>query len=159
MPRKIETILRDLEFRQRYGSAKFYQPLEDPEERALVIAWYKATLNMPTDNTMIDLVNGVGTKIATGYSRIVIGDYGAYIEIPVERMILENVRPKWPGEPKRPVKYIWLETKDDLKTKVYLQKARVSYADYRPGFYYIAPADIRKDKPSGDGTCFENRRV
>jgi len=33
----------------------------------------------------------LGHLIAYGYSRIVIGDYGAYVEIPLDKMILENL--------------------------------------------------------------------
>jgi hypothetical protein len=157
--RKLEDILADLEFRQLRTSTKFYKPLESPEERKLVIEWYRSQLTLPLEGYKVDLYNDANTKIAVGYNRIVIGDYGAYVEISPEDMVLENIKPKWPGTPKRPVKYIWLETNDELETKIYLQKSAVKYADYQPGLYYVAPADIRKDKPSGDGTCFENRRV
>ena len=83
-----------------------------------------------------------------GYKRIVVGDYGAYIEIDPEDIIQENIKNKWPGKPKRPVKYIWMQTKDKEKTKIYFQQATVKYADYIPGMYYIDPKDIKNGRAS-----------
>lgn len=53
-----------------------------------------------------------GIKVCNGYSRIVIGDYGAYIEIPPELMIKKNICVK-PGQEYRfqerykNIKYYW----------------------------------------------------
>ncbi|MFA5023414.1 MAG: hypothetical protein WC523_00455 [Patescibacteria group bacterium] len=90
-------------------------------------------------------LNKIGTEIAAGYSRIVIGDYGAYLEFYESQMKLENIRNRWAGTPTRPVKYIWMQTNDILQTKIYYQKAVVAYADYKPEMYYISPKDLYVD--------------
>jgi hypothetical protein len=86
--------------------------------------------------------NQAKNHVATGYNRVVIGDYGAYIEFDKEQLNMSLIESRWPGEPIRPVKYIWLQTKDWAKTKVYEQRGTVSYADYLVGKYYISPFDV-----------------
>lgn len=62
--------------------------------------------------------------IATGYQRIVIGDYGAYIEIPPRMIIVDNLKIK-SGEEYRfqerykNVKYYWLCPITDEEVKIY----------------------------------------
>lgn len=62
--------------------------------------------------------------IATGYSRIVIGDYGAYIEIPPHNMVIEHIKIT-PGQEYRllekykNVKYYWLCPKTAEHIKIY----------------------------------------
>ena len=87
-----------------------------------------------------------GTKISTGYTRIVIGDYGAFVEIPPEQILQENLVVKKGQEfrlnnlqYKDRVKYHWLTAKDNSDCKVYFQQKPVAYADYIPGMYYISP--------------------
>jgi hypothetical protein len=83
-----------------------------------------------------------GTEIARGYNRVVIGDYGAYIEFFPEQINVDAIENKFPGEPSRPVKYIWMQSKDESKVKVYFQKDTVAYADYKPNMYYISPKEL-----------------
>lgn len=86
--------------------------------------------------------------IACGYSRIVIGDYGAYVEIPLDKMILENLIIK-PGEEYRfkpeysNIKYHWYCLKNNQDIKIYYQKHIVAYADYKPEMFYISPYELR----------------
>ncbi len=90
-----------------------------------------------------------GMKIATGYNRIVIGDYGAFIEFTPEQICKESLCVK-PGQEFRindpqfadRVKYHWLTAKDRSDIKVYFQQKTVTYADYLPGMYYISPYEI-----------------
>lgn len=90
-----------------------------------------------------------GTIIATGYKRIVIGDYGAFIECTPEQMHRYNLRCK-PGQEyriyderySRNAKYHWLTAKDYSDCKIYLQQKTVTYADYVPGMYYISPYEV-----------------
>ena len=85
--------------------------------------------------------------IATGYDRIVIGDYGAYIEIPPRMMIIDNIQIK-PGEGYRfqerykNVKYYWLCPITTENVKIYWQKNTVKYADYLPERFYISPYEV-----------------
>ena len=87
-----------------------------------------------------------GTKIATGYTRIVIGDYGAFVEISPDQIVQENLVVKKGQEfrlsdsqYKDRVKYHWLTSRDDSDCKIYFQQKTVEYADYLPGMYYISP--------------------
>lgn len=95
----------------------------------------------------VTLVSEKGTLLASGYSRVVIGDYGAFLEINPEQIHLENLRIK-KGEEYRleprysHVKYIWLEPVDGSRVKVYYQQCKVTYADYQPGMYYVSPYEV-----------------
>lgn len=91
-----------------------------------------------------------GLLIATGYTRVVHGGRGKYIEFHPESVIVDEleVEPnqeyrlteKW----KNLVYYAWYRTKAGTK-KVYFQYKTVKYADYLPGYYYIAPTDLTFD--------------
>jgi hypothetical protein len=93
-----------------------------------------------------------GTQICNGYDRIVVGDYGAFIEFSKEHISSSFVIQK--GQEyrvndekyKKNVKYIWLTIDDDSGIKIYLQKRKVSYADYKPKKYYISVHEV-SDKP------------
>lgn len=101
------------------------------------------------DGDTIDLRTNKGTLIATGYDRIVVGDYGAYIEIDKSQMVREHVRCK-PGQEfryrspqfKERVKYYWYTATDDSDVKIYYQQRGVTYADYKPGKFYISPDEL-----------------
>ena len=86
--------------------------------------------------------------IAIGYTRVVVGDYGAFIECTPDQMILGNIAvqegqeyriddPKY----KHNVKYHWYRPvevyADTPITKIYYQRRTVDYADYKIGMYYL----------------------
>lgn len=87
--------------------------------------------------------------ITIGYDRIVIGDYGAFIEFDNNKAIVESFIIA-PGQEYRiederyskNVKYIWLTVYDGSGIKVYFQKKGVSYADYKPGKYYVSVHEV-----------------
>ncbi len=87
-----------------------------------------------------------GTLICNGYKRIVVGDYGAFIEFDKEQANAEQYIIA-PGQEYRVndqkyaknVKYIWMTIADDSNIKIYKQKKKVTYADYKSGFYYVSP--------------------
>lgn len=93
------------------------------------------------------------TILCNGYNRIVIGDYGAFVEISPGQIREEVLRCK-PGQEyryqderfTRNVKYVWLTAKDRSYCKIYLQKKTVDYADYVPGMYYISVYEVYKNK-------------
>ena len=93
-----------------------------------------------------------GNLICRRYNRIVIGDYGAYVEFNGEDAYLDNFKIKEGQEfrlEKRyeKCKYIWLTTRNaNSSTKIYLQTNPVAYADYIPGKYYISIAEIKADR-------------
>ncbi len=82
---------------------------------------------------------------AISYNRVVIGGQGAYIEFEKEHIILELITR--PGQEYRgkgnyqTCKYFWL-TPREKDLKVYLQRGKVSYADYKIGKYYVSPLDL-----------------
>lgn len=90
------------------------------------------------------------TIISNGYNRIVVGDYGAFIEFDENQACIENYKIKEGQEYRiedkkysKYVKYIWLTAKDNSDVKIYLQKKKVSYADYRPKMYYVSPYEVK----------------
>lgn len=93
-----------------------------------------------------------GTLLSVGYERIVIGDYGAFVEISPTSICEEALCCKQGQEYRytderfaEKVKYLWLTAKDQSDCKIYLQKKTVTYADYVPGMYYISPYEVVKE--------------
>lgn len=88
-----------------------------------------------------------GTVICNSYDRIVVGDYGAFVEYstPACEYAIE------PGQEYRiyddhykdNVKYEWYTIKDGSHIKIYKQKKGVKYADYIPGKYYISVHEVQ----------------
>lgn len=108
--------------------------------------------NIPTflkvsgDNSTLKTLNG--TPICNGYSRIVIGDYGAFIEFD-ESTKAPNIVVKHGQEYRifderysNHVKYHWLTINDRSEVKIYKQVRRVAYADYIPGKYYVSVHEV-----------------
>ena len=91
-----------------------------------------------------------GTKVCNKYSRVVIGHYGAFIEIEPEDMIMENIIVQ-PGQEYRindpnyasRVKYYWMTVNDNSHVKFYQQMRPVTYADYRANRWYISPFEVQ----------------
>lgn len=98
--------------------------------------------------------------VCNGYERIVVGDYGAFIEFNPKQVSQSMFKiqegqeyrindPKYSNN----VKYEWLTTNDRSKIKIYKQKKTVSYADYRIGMFYISPHEVYRhddcDSPIG----------
>ena len=89
-----------------------------------------------------------GSPICDGYDRIVVGDYGAFIEF--SRSVFSDSFIVQPGQEYRidderyskNVKYIWLTINDGSDIKIYFQKKGVTYADYKPGRYYVSVHEV-----------------
>ena len=94
-----------------------------------------------------------GQLIATGFERVVIGDYGAYLEYDlsqvkphgivytIEKGQEYRVQPYW----RKRVKYIWYTLPNsNPHIKIYWQLRTVSYADYLPKKFYISPFQVRQ---------------
>ncbi len=95
------------------------------------------------DYTLFDLDNHM---IARGFERIVVGDYGAFIEIAPNEIIRTCLKIQ-DGQDFRldanfKGKYIWLTSNG--KNKIYEQLRTVSYADYKVGYFYISPYEIKQ---------------
>ena len=74
------------------------------------------------------------------------GDYGAFIEFDEEQANLDEyiIAPGQEYRVNNPrysknVKYIWMTIPDGSNIKIYKQKKKVAYADYKSGMFYISP--------------------
>lgn len=101
------------------------------------------------NNEQIYSPNGILLANKLSDRKYVIGDYGAFIEIDFDDMIIDNLVIQ-PGQEYRVfnkefnsrVKYIWLCPKSLEKIKIYHQKRTVTYADYLPNKFYISPYEV-----------------
>lgn len=137
-----------LKFQEDVAKTYKYKALP-PLLRDEAIQFYKDNLppGFSVDGDVVPLFSPEGIKICNRYNRVVIGDYGAYVEILPEDIEHNNIKVK-EGQEYRDfdarysnVKYSWLTTKDNSDVKIYFQKKEVDYADYVPGRYYISPYD------------------
>ena len=90
-----------------------------------------------------------GTLISNGYNRIVIGDYGAFVEFDNTQAVKDNMKVKSGQEYRindekysENVKYFWLTAKDNSDIKIYYQQKTVTYADYLSKMFYVSPFEI-----------------
>lgn len=140
-----------LSFQEELANKYKYKKL-DNELSIEVRELYKNNLppNLPLEgNKDFPIRSTKGTLISKGYERIVIGDYGAFIEFAEEQAEKNNYKIKKGQEyriydPKYSsnVKYNWLTAKDESDIKIYQQKKTVTYADYKAGMYYVSPFEI-----------------
>lgn len=97
----------------------------------------------------IHLFSSEGTLLSVGYKRVVVGDYGAYIEIEKSSMNRPKVcvakgqeyRYRDPNYSSS-VKYYHYTLKDSSNIKIYFQQKTVSYADYKPDHFYVSVFDV-----------------
>lgn len=146
MTDQIDPDLADLLFllqeRQTKGSSNYYKPL-GPRMRAVARAYWQASLPAwlqarPSARFHV-LVTSAGLPVARGWTRVVVGDYGAYLEFAPHQVALSHLTAGSGGSA-----YNWLRSRDSVGIKVYEQLRTVLYADYKPGFYYIAPSDVHR---------------
>lgn len=87
------------------------------------------------------------TLICNDFNRIVIGDYGAFVEF-LSEQANKDVFTIAPGQEYRLLqqynnaKYIWLTILDDSNIKIYYQRNTVKYADYIPKRYYVSVHEV-----------------
>lgn len=105
----------------------------------------------------LPIVSRDGTMIACKYERIVIGHYGAFIEMSDEDVYRDNIKCKKgqeyrinDGRYRDKVKYQWFTAKDKSDCKLYFQKREVSYADYKVNMWYISPFEVLDQKELED---------
>ena len=98
------------------------------------------------ENRGLPLTTADGVQIARKWDRVVVGDYGAFVEISDEDIIKENIHipakqlcrvndPQYSEH----VKYLWYEPTTGCPAKLYCQLKTVTYADYQAGKWYISP--------------------
>lgn len=95
-----------------------------------------------------------GVLIATGLTdrKYVCGDYGIFLEIDNQSIVKQNIVIKKGQEyrindPKysEHVKYQWFCPKSGMDAKLYFQQKGVTYADYKPGMWYVSPYEVIED--------------
>jgi len=87
-----------------------------------------------------------GLLLARGYSRIVIGGRGPYIEFSDDQIVKGNIYVPKHAEHKLGsslVYYHEYRSRDDCYVKLYYQCMEVSYADYVVGKWYIDPLVVK----------------
>lgn len=127
-----------------------YKPLASADSRQ-VRKYYTENIKpwQRIEGSTDSLYDSKGYLICNGYDRIVIGDYGAYIEfnadqanlssytIPEDQLWRLNLK-RYPN-----LKYQWLTIgKSKSGIKIYYQLNSVKYADYIPGKYYVSTEQI-----------------
>ena len=98
----------------------------------------------------VPIFNRSNVKLADKYDRLVVGQYGAFLEID-DADINKDVLCIKKGQEYRVndsqyrdhIKYEWYTTKDQTNCKLYHQIREVSYADYKPGKWYISPYETK----------------
>ena len=110
---------------------------------------YEKRLQIPLEgNSLTEFTTKSGLHIATGYTRIVIGGRGPYIEFTTDMMINNHMHipdnQLYRFNDMR-VYYIEYRTNNDDNVKIYKQLKTVSYADYKIGMWYISPFDLLAD--------------
>jgi hypothetical protein len=110
-------------------------------------------LRIPLEGRNINLYSKSGILLATGYNRVVIGKRGPYVEFTDSQICKEQF--EIPEEEKYRLTsgicfYDEYRSVDDCYVKLYFQKRKVSYADYKIRMYYISPfdLDIRNNQPT-----------
>lgn len=85
-----------------------------------------------------------GLFVAKGYERIVIGKRGAYLEFSPDQIDESNIYiPDSEAYRINNDKVYYVEYRTKINdVMVYFQKQTVKYANYKIGFYYIAPKDL-----------------
>lgn len=144
-PRPLAELLAEARARTVKGHRAFYKPFA-PSDARVLRACYAA--QVPFLDPHQTLFTRGGIRLANGFTRVVIGDYGAYVEIAPEQINRAAITPRFGHRaPSRPVKYIWLVVIGEPRIKVYEQRGTVAYADYRIGMYYAAPDAVRPHTP------------
>ena len=129
--------------REQKGNYNYYKAFNHEESLILRKLYLKYVINFAEEIIeQMPLFISNGTCISNHKAnRIVVGDYGAYVEF--EQTALKNglLIPIFKNPPTRPVKYIGYTFKDS-DAKVYDQHNTVNYADYKPGKMYINITDL-----------------
>ena len=132
---------------------------------------YEERFRIPLDgDSNVEFFTKSGLFVAIGFTRIVIGGRGPYIEFSPDQIIMDNLYVPKHAEHKLAMSltyYHEYRSKDQCFVKVYHQKMGVTYADYLIDMFYIAPSDLKTaefedlllplypDPPSPDPTLFD----
>lgn len=126
-----------------------YKPLPN-NKSILARQWFIKKLpdSIKLDGEICSLYSTQETLITNSYNRIVVGDYGAFIEfedvIPENIIIPKEQQYRQSANYINNVKYLWYTTIDNSRCKIYYQLKTVNYADYKIGKYYISPYEVKE---------------
>lgn len=143
-----------LKYQADIGVKYHYNPFNEADSKNLRIKYSTYLPNYflkEYKNNNNPLHSKDGMLIADKYDRIVIGDYGAFIEIDEKDIHTENLMVKEKEEyrfsPKyhENIKYEWYRPKT-IDAKLYHQLRTVTYADYLPNKWYISPYETLEGK-------------
>lgn len=122
-----------------------YKNLPDDLSRKYRIFWIEnIPAHLKINGAKVPLFTINGSPICEWYDRIVVGDYGAFIEFKEDAIVNDFVVAPWQGyriydeRYNQRVKYHWLTIDDNSEIKIYKQVREVSYADYKVNRYYIS---------------------
>jgi hypothetical protein len=90
-----------------------------------------------------------GLLLTKGYTRVVIGKRGPYIEFDPSQIERKNIHVPPHAEHKLDNDYSYYHeyrSIDSCFVKLYDQKLTVAYADYKIGMWYISPSDVKTDE-------------
>ena len=90
-----------------------------------------------------------GLLVAIGYTRVVIGGRGPYIEFEDKHIVKDNFHIPKHAEYKLSQSmsyYHEYRSNDGCFVKAYYQQMGVSYADYKVGKWYIDPEKVKTDE-------------
>jgi hypothetical protein len=110
-------------------------------------ASYEERLKIPIEGSdaiaFCSLCSSSGLLLATGYTKVVIGDRGPYVEFSRFQIIwlAFSLVDQWRVS-SDVAYYVEYRSRCDANVKLYLQKKHVTYADYKVGFCYISPFDL-----------------
>jgi hypothetical protein len=106
---------------------------------ALTTDYKRRMLISLNGDTSMRLFTSGGLLLAVGYKRIEFGNRGPYVEIGQEQIQRANIHKAKESH----YYYDEFRSNCEANVKVYLQRKRVDYADYRIGMYYVSPFDLR----------------
>ena len=102
-------------------------------------------IEVDTGNDKLLFLSQSGLHLATGYTRVVIGGRGPYVEFLQRHIEFNNFG--IPDEEEYRINdlrayYIEYRSKCESNVKLYVQKRTVAYADYKIGYCYLSPFDV-----------------
>lgn len=137
----MNTLKIEQELAQKYR----YKPL-DPELSAKYRDFFRANIPdwLKIDGADEPLYTSNGTMICESYERIVVGDYGAFVEFSCAKdyFNIQRGQEYRLSERYKNVKYIWLTIDDGSCVKIYHQRRGVLYADYMPCKFYVSVHEV-----------------
>ncbi|KKN61017.1 hypothetical protein LCGC14_0526420 [marine sediment metagenome] len=115
----LDDIYAEIESRIIKGSSNFYRPLDEEMSKCIREDYTRRTLIPLVGNSDQKFFTKSGTLLATGYERVVIGDYGAYIEFTSDQMNHSAIRDRFRRNAAKPwQKYWWMESFDIDSIKI-----------------------------------------